>query len=577
MSSASKTLAALLTAVVTLAVITACRPVEILHQVRSGYNLDWTASLPGEPSTIDAAGLTREGTPLLTIEHHSIFDPFSSQRHLVIVAGLKGNPLSARMALDAVRWFKTSASAQDRKQWVVSVLPMANPTADQATLLDTFPPTEGFFNDPDHPEFRYVWRWVRYQAPDLVVEFHHGSKVSIQSSDDIRTDQFPASPGGSLAAALSIPSNKDNLGLVDTMIVYGPKSSGPLIMQEVLARASARPSNLRVALTTRLKRDPLTIAKLLAQRYPETPSIDYRSALAWVHTLKLARLTGEKTLESKVIRQLSPWLKGQTPLFEGTVNLSDVAGTIVFSELETTLDEYREVAEGFAADGVARAAAESSSGLSALGSGWSDDMFLGTIAAITSGNETGISSAVRLIKNYANRLQRRDGLFRHSLDAETAWGRGNGFAALGLTETLTTLGAEHPEFSELLGIYDRQISAMKALQASDGMWRQVVDVPGSYKETTVTAMILTAMARGIRLGWIDDSYLSTVRRGWLALLAHVENDGALVDVCISTGAGPTLRHYLDRPAVNGPDDRGGAMVLGAALEIHALNLWALSQ
>ena len=58
--------------------------------------------------------------------------------------------------------------------------------------------------------------------------------------------------------------------------------------------------------------------------------------------------------------------------------------------------------------------------------------------------------------------------------------------------------------------------------------------------------------------------------GWRALLAHVLEDGRLVDVCFSTGAGPTRRHYLDRPAVNGADDRGGAMVLGAALEYHRL-------
>ena len=102
------------------------------------------------------------------------------------------------------------------------------------------------------------------------------------------------------------------------------------------------------------------------------------------------------------------------------------------------------------------------------------------------------------------------------------------------------------------------------------MWRQVVDLPGSYRETSVTALTLTAMARGIRLGWLDESYHSVVDRAWRGVLAHVVDDGTLVDVCISTGAGPTLRHYLERAAVNGADDRGGALVLGAALEMHAL-------
>ena len=59
-------------------------------------------------------------------------------------------------------------------------------------------------------------------------------------------------------------------------------------------------------------------------------------------------------------------------------------------------------------------------------------------------------------------------------------------------------------------------------------------------------------------------------RAWRSFLAHVEEDGALVDVCIGTGAGRSRRYYLDRPAVNGADDRGGAMALGAALEYHDL-------
>ena len=122
----------------------------------------------------------------------------------------------------------------------------------------------------------------------------------------------------------------------------------------------------------------------------------------------------------------------------------------------------------------------------------------------------------------------------------------------------------------LLDIHRRHLAAMRAHQAPDGMWRQVVDEAGSYRETSVTAMTLTAMARGIRLGWLDESYRPVVDRAWRALLAHVLEDGALVDVCIGTGAGPTRRYYLDRPAVNGADDRGGAMALGAALEYHYL-------
>jgi hypothetical protein len=44
-------------------------------------------------------------------------------------------------------------------------------------------------------------------------------------------------------------------------------------------------------------------------------------------------------------------------------------------------------------------------------------------------------------------------------------------------------------------------------------------------------------------------------------------------VCTGTGAKKDCdkSHYLHRDAIFGPDDRGGAMALTAALEIHALH------
>jgi rhamnogalacturonyl hydrolase YesR len=114
------------------------------------------------------------------------------------------------------------------------------------------------------------------------------------------------------------------------------------------------------------------------------------------------------------------------------------------------------------------------------------------------------------------------------------------------------------------------MDGLKGQQAPDGMWRQVVDEPGAYREESVTAMTLTAVARGVRLGWLDrNSFTPVINRAWQALAAHVSEDGAIVDVCTSTGSGPDLRFYLDRTAISGFDDRGGAMALLAATEMLA--------
>jgi rhamnogalacturonyl hydrolase YesR len=215
-------------------------------------------------------------------------------------------------------------------------------------------------------------------------------------------------------------------------------------------------------------------------------------------------------------------------------------------------------------------------GLPRYGQGWTDDMFMTASVLTRTGQIPGrtgdLDHAVRLMTEYAGRLQREDGLFVHAAAGPYPWGRGNGFAALGLMETLGALPAQHPGRATVLQIYRRLMAGLKTMQAPDGMWREVVDEPGSYRELSVTAMTVSAMARGLRLGWIDASYKPVVERAWAGLLAHIADDGTVVDVCTSTGTGPALRFYLDRPAITGADDRGGAMALMATLEVHDLGI-----
>jgi rhamnogalacturonyl hydrolase YesR len=193
-------------------------------------------------------------------------------------------------------------------------------------------------------------------------------------------------------------------------------------------------------------------------------------------------------------------------------------------------------------------------------------------AAAATGEAKYADAVARLLTTYVARLQRDDRLFIHAASGPHAWGRGSGFAAFGLMEGLTHLPAVWPTRPQVLAAFQRLMNGMRRHQAADGAWHQVVDEPGTYREFTVTAMTVAAMARGVRLGWLDRSYREVVDKGWRAVLARVSDTGALVDVCIGTGAGQnaTREYYLNRPALFGPDDRGGAMALTAALEVHAL-------
>jgi unsaturated rhamnogalacturonyl hydrolase len=511
------------------------------------------AALPGEPRSVSAAGITRNQTPLLTIENPAPFDPASAKRRLVIVGGLDGDARGAQAVLDTVRWIKRGAPKRIRDGWVVSALPMADPDGGARTKPFHFPPAKGFYEDPEQPESRYVWRWVTYQAPDLVIEFR-GDVAGAETDDSLigaLRGAGAAGLGATAAGLLPSSASHDDLALA-------------------LARAEAgEASPLRAAMTRRTRRSPLDLARLLAARYPAAPSISYIPALAWIKTLDLSTRIGDQALRTKVLDQIQPWLSGDKPLLGDRIQLTTVAGTMVFAQLAQA-DSANAAARQLAIEGADAALKEKADGIPQYGQGWTDDMFMASAILARTASMPGrggdLDRAAQLLIAYAGRLQQPDGIFNHAADGPAAWGRGNGFAAFGLMETLTAMRAGHPSRAALLAIFQKQMKGLAAWQAPDGMWREIIDKPGAYREETATAMILTAMARGVRLGWLDKSFEPVVERAWRALSAHITEVGALVDVCTGTGAGPTARYYYDRPAIEGPDDRGGAMALVAAME-----------
>ena len=168
-------------------------------------------------------------------------------------------------------------------------------------------------------------------------------------------------------------------------------------------------------------------------------------------------------------------------------------------------------------------------------------------------------------------VQTADGLFDHSQGARFPWGRGNGFAALGYAEALTYLPADSPVRSGLVDAHRTHLTALLAHAAPSGKQRQLTDFPGSYEELSATCMVGIALARGVGLGWLDESYLPGLKRCWEAASESIDDDGGLVDVCAGTGPQTSVREYLDRPAVSGLDDRGGAMAMWFALEMAKIN------
>ena len=297
--------------------------------------------------------------------------------------------------------------------------------------------------------------------------------------------------------------------------------------------------------------------------------MSYIPALAWAGQLRLSALTGETQWREKALRAVEPFTSGQTPVIAEPYRLTSLAGALMFAEASAAGDAKAAALLDTVASFMVR---DRGVAPVAFMTGWTDDMFMaGSVLARAPMDSDRWDGLGRILLTNIATLQREDGLFIHATKAPHAWGRGNGFALLGLTEALTYLPPEWGPRAEVLAAYRRHVAALARHQSDDGSWRQVVDEPSSYRELTVTAITTAALARGIARNWIDrQTYEPIVNRGWQAVAARVNADGTVRDVCSGTGAGETKEYYLNRPVVNGADDRGGAMAMLAAIEVAEL-------
>ncbi len=74
------------------------------------------AAASGDPGIVSAAGTSRDGQPIRTLEHGAPFNPARSEPRLVLVGGLDGNADSSRIVSDAVYWLKREASDSVRAE-----------------------------------------------------------------------------------------------------------------------------------------------------------------------------------------------------------------------------------------------------------------------------------------------------------------------------------------------------------------------------------------------------------------------------------------------------------------------------
>jgi unsaturated rhamnogalacturonyl hydrolase len=210
------------------------------------------------------------------------------------------------------------------------------------------------------------------------------------------------------------------------------------------------------------------------------------------------------------------------------------------------------------------------------GTVWPDDLYMGGVLQVRWGiytrDQQPIDDTAKQIINQAALEEDSDGLWFHGYfvsekqHAPYKWGRGNGWVTVTLVETLSAMPDNDPLRPQLLAILKEQIEGLKKVQAPDGMWRQLLDKPDLWEETSCTAMFAYGIARAVNRGWIDESNMVVARRAFAGLSKNVQPDGVVVQTCQGTSMSHDLNYYIQRPRL--PDDphgRGPVMLAGAEI------------
>jgi unsaturated rhamnogalacturonyl hydrolase len=323
--------------------------------------------------------------------------------------------------------------------------------------------------------------------------------------------------------------------------------------------------------------DPREIGKRVAERFLPTPHMEmpshgdkalhYSHVATWTGALQFAQLTRDEDLRKRLVARFEPFFS----IKDSRVPRTNHVDAAVFGALplelymQERLFRYRIMGLTFA---DAQWDHPLAGGLTNQTRWWIDDMYMITALQLAAYRATGDAKYLERTASemvaYLEKLQQPTGLFFHAPDVPFYWGRGDGWVAVGLTELLRDLPPKHKARKPVLAAYRKMMAALLSHQAANGMWRQLIDKPESWEETSSTAMFTYAFVSGVKNGWLpEQSYGPAARKAWIALVGFLTPDGLLREVCVGTGKRNDMQYYLDRPRVTG-DTHGQAPVLWSA-------------
>ncbi len=491
---------------------------------------------------------------------------------LAIIAGLSGVRTNETFFSDAMKGLE---ELSDKIGFISSDT--------RLNILDQiyeFPPEPKSFHDLDNPEELYVWRWITVDPPDLIIELTETNKdrayiESMGPSETIKYNFVDSishetnSLLGALASGLGptpgaipgirITAPNDNINQILFDVIKEIIESDPDI-----SKASKEQQRL-------VERSALEVSNYLGKiyGYKLDQPINYVQGVSISGRLRLKKIDQNYPDPVEDISNLVNFLNKDSDFQNNNSSGPNIAAMCWAEDLyeasknTTWKDLLLKAANTYenVSKGISPTPCHSEFGC--------EDMFF--IAAMM-GRAFKVTKDSSYVDRYVDFLletgtQQTNGLFWHNRTTPYFWGRGNGFAALAFSEALTYMPIEYPLRNQVLDIHINHLDGMINHQLPNGTWPQLIDLPGTYQELSVTCMIGYAIARGIRKGWLSESYLPTLEKVWSASKKRIKDNGDLIDVCSGTGFQQKRSDYIYRKAEYGYDDRGGSMAIWFSTEM----------
>jgi unsaturated rhamnogalacturonyl hydrolase len=165
------------------------------------------------------------------------------------------------------------------------------------------------------------------------------------------------------------------------------------------------------------------------------------------------------------------------------------------------------------------------------------------------------------------------------------WGRAMGWYAMALVDTLDNFPPDHPQRGALIAILKRlAVAVQKYQEPKSGLWYEVLDKgseKGNYLEASVSCMFTYALAKGVRQGYLPDSYLRVAQKGYKGIVERfIKTDpGGQVNLegTVSVGGlggnpyrDGSYQYYLSEKVVtNDPKGVGAFLMASNEMEIAA--------